>query len=117
MTKKIFFASFDKFYINPPNGKNEIQIGVNMKSFNTIMKFARNNEGTSLILNDDDKKIRSAIEADDLNMVKYLVEKIEEKKKTLVKNQMLYRACISGDKAMVKYFVEAGAKINPKKNI
>ena len=48
-------SSFDKFYINPPNGKNEIQIGVNMKSFNTIMKFARNNEGTSLILNDDDK--------------------------------------------------------------
>lgn len=48
-------SSFDKFNINPPDGKNEIQIGINMKSFNTIMKFARNNEGTSLILNDDDK--------------------------------------------------------------
>jgi proliferating cell nuclear antigen len=52
---KIPASSFDKFYINPPNGKNEIQIGVNMKSFNTIMKFARNNEGTTLILNEDDK--------------------------------------------------------------
>jgi proliferating cell nuclear antigen PCNA len=48
-------SSFDKFYINPPDGKNEIQMGINMKSFNTIMKFARNNEGTSLILNEDDK--------------------------------------------------------------
>ena len=34
-------------------------------------------------MNDDDKKIRSAIEADDLNIVKYLVEKIEEKGKKI----------------------------------
>jgi len=52
---KIPASSFDKFYINPPNGANEIQIGVNMKSFNTIMKMGRNNDGTSLILNEHDK--------------------------------------------------------------
>jgi proliferating cell nuclear antigen PCNA len=52
---KIPASSFDKFYINPPNEANEIQIGVNMKSFNTIMKMGRNNDGTSLILNEHDK--------------------------------------------------------------
>ena len=52
---KIPASSFDEFYINPPNGKNNIQVGVNMKSFNTIMKFARNQESTSLMLNEDDK--------------------------------------------------------------
>jgi proliferating cell nuclear antigen len=52
---KIPASSFDKFYINAPNGANEIQIGVNMKSFNTIMKMGRNNDGTSLVLNEHDK--------------------------------------------------------------
>lgn len=52
---KIPAKSFDKFYINPPNGKNDIQIGVNMKSFNTLMKIARNQDNISLLLNEDDK--------------------------------------------------------------
>jgi proliferating cell nuclear antigen len=52
---KIPAKSFDKFYINPPNGQNDIQIGVNMKSFNTLMKTARNQDNISLMLNDDDK--------------------------------------------------------------
>ncbi len=52
---KIPASSFDKFYINPPNGANEIQIGVNMKSFNTIMKMGRNNDVTTLMLNEHDK--------------------------------------------------------------
>jgi proliferating cell nuclear antigen PCNA len=52
---KIPASSFDKFNINPPNGLNEFQIGVNMKSFNTIMKMARNTDGISLILNEHNK--------------------------------------------------------------
>lgn len=52
---KIPASSFETFYIKPPNGANEIQIGVNMKSFNTLMKIAKNNDGISLILNEHDK--------------------------------------------------------------
>jgi len=52
---KIPAKSFDKFYINPNYNKNEIRIGVNMKSFNALMKIARNQDNISLILNEDDK--------------------------------------------------------------
>jgi proliferating cell nuclear antigen len=52
---KIPAKSFDKFYINPHDGSNEIRIGVNMKSFNALMKIARNQDNISLILNEDDK--------------------------------------------------------------
>ena len=52
---KIPASSFDKFYINPPGGANEIQIGINMKAFNLIMKMGRNNDGTTLILNEHDR--------------------------------------------------------------
>lgn len=52
---KIPAKSFDTFNINPPYGQNDIKIGVNMKSFNTLMKTARNQDNISLILNEDDK--------------------------------------------------------------
>jgi proliferating cell nuclear antigen PCNA len=52
---KIPARSFDKFYINPPNGASDIRIGVNMNSFNKLIKTSTNNDNLSLILEEDDK--------------------------------------------------------------
>ena len=52
---KIPAKSFDNFYIKPIDGLNEINIGVNMNSFNKLIKTSTNNDNLSLILEEDDK--------------------------------------------------------------
>jgi proliferating cell nuclear antigen PCNA len=52
---KIPAKSFDKFYMKEVEGLNEINIGVNMNSFNKLIKTSTNNDNLSLILEEDDK--------------------------------------------------------------
>jgi len=52
---KIPAKSFDKFYMKNIEGLNEINIGVNMSSFNKLIKTSTNNDNLSLILEEDDK--------------------------------------------------------------